>query len=116
MTYQTRDVVEAMTSDAGVQLAELRVDGDASVMDSMCQMQADQLGVVVRRPKNLETTALGAAFLAGLASGVWPDQEEIAATWQSDADFEPRVQRDDADAAYAGWKRALERAGGWIER
>jgi glycerol kinase len=114
MTYQTRDVVDAM-SGAGVALAELRVDGGASVMDSMCQMQADQLGVVVRRPKNLETTALGAAFLAGLPGGVWSDTDEIAATWRADAEFEPRSDRARIDDAYAGWKRAVERARGWAD-
>jgi glycerol kinase len=115
MTYQTRDVVDAMTADAGVGLAELRVDGGASVMDSMCQMQADQLGVVVRRPSNRETTALGAAFLAGLSEGVWSSDDEIAATWKADAAFEPRADRGAADAAYAGWKKAVERTRGWAE-
>ena len=115
MTYQTRDVVEAMIADAGVRLAELRVDGGASVMDSMCQMQADQLGVVVRRPKNLETTALGAAFLAGLATGVWASEDEIATTWQADAEFEPSSGRDRSDAAYEGWKKAVDRARAWAE-
>jgi glycerol kinase len=115
MTYQTRDVVDAMAADSGVQLAELRVDGGASVMDSMCQWQADQLGVVVRRPKNLETTAMGAAFLAGLASGVWDGLEEITATWEADAAFEPRAGRDAADAAYAGWQKAVARTRAWAE-
>ena len=69
MAFQTRDVVEAMTADAGTPPVELRVDGGASVMDVLCQIQADQLGIVVRRPANLETTAMGAAYLAGLATG-----------------------------------------------
>ncbi|HEY7873892.1 MAG TPA: glycerol kinase GlpK [Actinomycetota bacterium] len=115
MTFQTRDVVEAMAADAGTPLAELRVDGGASVMDSMCQMQADQLGVVVRRPKNLETTALGSALLAGLAVGVWPGLEAIASTWRADAEFEPRASRDEVDSAYAGWKKAVERTRGWAD-
>jgi glycerol kinase len=115
MTYQTRDVVEAMTADAGTSLAELRVDGGASVMDSMCQMQADQLGVVVRRPASLETTALGSAFLAGLAVGVWPGLDAIASTWRADAEFEPRASRDEVDSAYSGWTRAVERARGWAQ-
>jgi glycerol kinase len=113
MSYQTRDVVEAMCRDVGADLGELRVDGGASVMDLLCQTQADQLGVVVRRPANLETTALGAAFLAGLSGGVWSTQDEIASTWRAAAEFEPRADRDAVDAAYDGWKRAVARAKGW---
>ena len=84
-------------------------------MDSMCQMQADQLGVVVRRPASLETTALGSAFLAGLAVGVWPGLDAISSTWRADAEFEPRASRDEVDSAYAGWTRAVERARGWAQ-
>ena len=113
MAFQTRDVVEAMTADAGVPLAELRVDGGASVMDVLCQIQADQLGVPVARPANRETTALGAAFLAGLAEGVWSSPEEIASTWKVDATFEPKASRDEVDSAYEGWKRAVERSKAW---
>ena len=113
MAFQTRDVVDAMTADAGVPLAELRVDGGASVMDVLCQIQADQLGVPVTRPSNRETTALGAAFLAGLAEGVWGSPEEIAQTWKVDATFEPTASRDEVDAAYEGWKRAVERSREW---
>lgn len=115
MAYQTRDVVDAMAREAGVILAELRVDGGASVMDMLCRFQADQLGVVVRRPMVKETTALGAAFLAGLAEGVWSGTDEIAKTWQLDAEFIPDPDRERADALYAGWKRAVERARGWAE-
>jgi len=113
MAFQTRDVVEAMTADAGVPLAELRVDGGASVMDLLCQIQADQLGVPVARPANRETTALGAAFLAGLAEGVWASPEDIASTWKVDATFEPKASRDAVDSAYEGWKRAVERSKAW---
>ena len=113
MAYQTRDVIDAMAQDAGTPLAELRVDGGASVMDLLCQLQADQLGVVVRRPANLETTALGAAYLAGLAEGVWSSTEQIGARWEAAAEFHPR-DRDRADAAYEGWKQAVERAKGWV--
>jgi glycerol kinase len=111
MAFQTRDVVEAMSADVGRPLAELRVDGGASVMDLLCQFQADQLGVVVRRPENLETTAMGAAFLAGLAEGVWASTDDIA--WRAAAEFEPEMSRDEADTAYAGWQQALERSKGW---
>ena len=113
MAFQTRDVVDAMAADAGVGLAELRVDGGASVMDVLCQFQADQLGVVVRRPANLETTALGSAYLAGLGEGVWASREEIGSGWKADAEFEPNESRDEADSLYEGWKRAVERSKGW---
>ena len=115
MAYQTRDVVDAMTADTGVPLAELRVDGGASVMDLLCQIQADQLGVVVRRPANLETTALGAAYLAGLATGVWSSTDEIAEGWKAAAEFEPRASRDEVDSAYEQWQKAVERSKGWAQ-
>jgi glycerol kinase len=110
MAYQTRDVVEAMTREAGVSLPELRVDGGASVNNALCQFQADQLGVPVRRPAVSETTALGAAFLAGLAEGVWSSTDEIAKTWRLDEEFLPEATN---PALYKGWKRAVERSRGW---
>ena len=113
MAYQTRDVVETMAREAGVTLKELRVDGGAAVMDLLCRFQADQLGVVVRRPAYAETTGLGAAFLAGLAEGVWSSTEEIAKTWQLDAQFSPRMDAAERDRLYDGWKRAVERARDW---
>ena len=115
MAYQTRDVVEAMAADSGTGLAELRVDGGASVMDFLCQFQADQLGVVVRRAAMAETTALGAAYLAGLAAGVWDSPADISERWSVDAEFEPRMSRDEADSLHEGWKKAVERAKGWEE-
>jgi glycerol kinase len=115
MAFQTRDVTEAMAADAGRPLEELRVDGGASVMDLLCQFQADQLGVPVRRPANLETTALGAAYLAGLAEGVWSSPDEIGAGWQADVAFEPRAPRDEMDSLYEGWKKAVARAKAWVE-
>lgn len=115
MTYQTRDAVDAMTAASGTQLAELRVDGGASVMDFMLQMQADQLGVTVRRPADQETTALGAAFLAGLAEGVWPDLTAIQDAWRLDATFEPEPDRTFTDLAHAQWLRAVERSRDWVE-
>src|SRR5438132_10383951 len=110
IAYQTRDVVEAMAREADVHPAELRVDGGASVMDLLCQFQADQLGVLVRRPKVQETTALGAAFLAGLAEGVWSSTEELSETWLLDKEFNPSSPD---PALYEGWTRAVERARGW---
>jgi glycerol kinase len=114
MAYQTRDVVEAMTADTGLPLAELRVDGGASAMDLLCQFQADQLGVVVRRPAMLETTALGAAYLAGLSVGVWTSTDEIAAKWRAAAEFEPDGDRSKADELYGRWKEAVSRSRGWV--
>ena len=112
MAYQTRDVVEAMESDAGAPLRELRVDGGAVVMDVLCQFQADLLGIPVRRPRQVETTALGAAFLAGLGAGVWKDAD-LEDLWKLDREFEPKMSRDRADSLQAQWRRALERSRGW---
>ena len=113
MAYQTRDVVEAMLADVDVPLVELRVDGGASVMDLLLQIQADLLGVPVRRPAIQETTALGAAYLAGLAEGVWTGLDEIGALWREDRTFNP-ADRDTAESGYQGWKRAVERSLGWV--
>jgi len=112
MAYQTRDVVEAMESDAGEPLRELRVDGGAVVMDFLCQFQADLLGIPVRRPRQVETTALGAAFLAGLGAGVWKDSD-LQNLWKLDREFEPKMSRDGADSLQAEWRRAVERSRGW---
>jgi glycerol kinase len=112
MAYQTRDVVEAMENDTGRRLTELRVDGGAAVMDVLCQFQADLLGLPVRRPRNTETTALGAAFLAGLGAGLWTDSD-LGQLWKLDREFEPRMSRDEADTLQARWRRAVERSRGW---
>lgn len=113
MAFQTRDVVDAMNNAAGRPLGELRVDGGASVMDTLLQFQADQLGDVVVRAAITETTALGAAFLAGLAEGVWSSPDEIAATLAPAARFTPQLDRTVADAQYASWRRAVERSHGF---
>jgi glycerol kinase len=113
MAYQTRDVVEAMGAASGQAIAELRVDGGASVMDVLLQFQADQLGVPVARPMVQETTVAGAAYLAGLAEGVWGSAEEVATLWQLDRRVEPNPDRSDADARFAQWRRAVERSRGW---
>jgi glycerol kinase len=114
MAYQTRDAMDAMSAVAGVQMKDLRVDGGASAMDEMLQFQADQLGVTVRRPADQETTALGAAYLAGLAEGVWPSLDAIAAEWSVEAVFEPAADRLLADLGHATWKRAVERSRDWV--
>jgi glycerol kinase len=113
--YQSRDVLEAMALDSGIRLASLKADGGAACNDLLMQLQADLLGVRVQRPKVTETTALGAAYLAGLAVGFWPGKEEIAAQWQADAEFVPQMTDRRRDALYAGWQRAVERARKWAE-
>lgn len=112
MAFQTRDVVDAMVKEAGVPLVALKADGGASAMDVMLQLQADLLGVPVRRPIVQETTALGASFLAGLATGVWATKEEAASAWSLDREFSPGDRRE-ADRRYAGWRRAVERSLAW---
>jgi len=115
MAFQTRDVVDAMQAASGQPLAELRVDGGASVMDLLLGFQADLLGVPVVRAAVSETTALGAALLAGLAEGVWESLDDISGRWMADATFTPSPASDRAavDTAYAGWHRAVERATQW---
>ena len=111
--YQTCDVAAAMTADAGAPLRALRVDGGAVANNLLCQLQADILGAPVQRPMVTETTALGAAYLAGLATGVWGSQEEIAAQWREDRTFSPRMSAEERDRLYAGWQKAVRRAAGW---
>jgi glycerol kinase len=113
MAYQTRDVVEAMSAASGHEVTLLRVDGGASVMDLLLQVQADQLQVPVARPKVQETTALGAAYLAGLAEGVWSSLDDVAEHWQLDTEVAPVASHGSARAKHQGWKRAVERARGW---
>ena len=113
MAYQVRDVVDAMVAASGTPIVDLRVDGGASVMDLLCQLQADQLGVPVRRPTDQETTALGAAFLAGLAEGVWESVEHVGEAWRLDAEFTPAEDRTGADERHGWWSRAVERSRDW---
>jgi glycerol kinase len=113
MAFQTRDVVEAMVAGSGHPIGGLRVDGGASVMELLLQLQADQLQVSVARPAVQETTALGAAYLAGLSEGVWDSIDDITANWVLDTEVHPSVAASDADEAYERWKRAVGRAKGW---
>jgi glycerol kinase len=108
MAYQTADVVDAMERDAGIALTELRVDGGASANDLVMQRQADLLGVPVVRPRCIETTALGAAYLAGLQAGFWRDTDEIARLWTSQARFEPRLDAASREVELARWRRTVE--------
>lgn len=115
VAYQVTDVVKAMEADSGFPLSELRVDGGASRNDLLMQFQADMLGVPVVRPKVTETTALGAAYLAGLAVGFYPDRETIAKQWSVDERFEPSMDTAKRDRLLHDWRRALERAKNWAE-
>ena len=114
MVFQTKDVIDAMTATNGLSLSELRVDGGAAMMNTMLQMQADAIGVRVLRPIAPESTAMGAAYLAGLAEGVWSDINEIASLWQLDVAFEPH--RDATlDKQHGQWLRAIERSRHWLD-
>ncbi len=116
MAYQTRDVLEIMRCDADLPLKELRVDGGASVMDLLLQFQADISGTVVRRASTADTTALGAAYLAGLACGTWKDTEALADLWQESASFKPQMDEDRRRFLYRGWRKAVKRSLDWAER
>jgi glycerol kinase len=115
VAYQVTDVVKAMEADCGFKLSELRVDGGASRNDLLMQFQADMLGVPVVRPKVTETTALGAAYLAGLAVGFYPNRETIAKQWAVDEHFNPSMDTDKREKLLHDWRRALERAKAWAE-
>ncbi|ADQ13509.1 glycerol kinase GlpK [Halanaerobium hydrogeniformans] len=115
IAYQTRDVLEAMEADSGIELKTLRVDGGAAMNDFLMNFQADILGVEVERPKVNETTALGAAYLAGLAVGFWDNKEELVAKWDRDALFVPKMAEEKKEKLYAGWKKAVERAKDWSD-
>jgi glycerol kinase len=116
MAFQTRDVVAAMEKAGGAGVTELRVDGGASVMDLLLQIQADQLRIPVARSAVVETTARGAAWLAGRAEGVWGSLDELAETWRADARVEPQAEVDQADRLHAGWLRAVDRSRSWARR
>jgi glycerol kinase len=115
IAFQVHDVIRAMEDDAGTTMHELRVDGGASKNDLLMQIQADLLGVPVVRPKITETTALGAAYLAGLAVGFWSGRDELEAHWAEDARFEPAMGEAERDALLAGWRKAVGRATAWEE-
>ncbi|MGH9410359.1 MAG: glycerol kinase GlpK [Vicinamibacterales bacterium] len=112
--YQTRAVLDAMIADSGVRLELLKVDGGATANDTLMQLQADILGVPVVRPVVAETTALGAAYAAGLAVGFWSDLEDLRANWRMDRRWEPAWPADRRDEGYAGWQKALERTLDWV--
>jgi glycerol kinase len=115
MAYQSRDVLDAMQRDAGIRLAQLKVDGGAAANNELLQFQADLLGVPVRRPVVAETTALGAAYLAGLAVGYWKDAADVTRNWALDREFSPALPAARRDVLYAGWQKAVRRALDWVE-
>jgi glycerol kinase len=115
IAYQTVDILRAMQNDSGIELQELRVDGGASRNDLLMQFQANVLGVPVVRPVITETTALGAAYLAGIAVEFWKSQEEVAAQWQRERRFEPDMSEEERNNRLGQWHRAVERARAWVE-
>jgi glycerol kinase len=115
MAYQTRDVLDLMQRDSGARLPSLKVDGGATVNPMLLQFQADLLGVPVRRPVIGETTALGAAYLAGLAVGYWRDLDDVRSNWALDREFTPSMEDSRRDLLYRGWRKAVERSLRWEE-
>ena len=113
MAYQTRDVLEVMQVESGLPLTTLKVDGGAAANATLLQFQADLLNVTVRRPVVAETTALGAAYLAGLAVGYWKSMDDVAANWALDREFRPAMPKAQSEKLYAGWKRAVGRSLDW---
>jgi len=109
VAYQTLDLAEAMERDGAARAATIRIDGGMAANSWLCQFLADILDCAVERPQNLETTALGAAFLAGLATGVWPDLDALERTWQRRDQFEPRMPRSERERLVAGWRAAVAR-------
>jgi len=114
IAYQTRDIIEAMGIEAGLQIPLLRVDGGGTANSFLMQFQADILGIPIQRAAVAETTALGAAYLAGLAVGLWHDTIDIERRWRAAETYEPKFSADQRESLYAGWKRAVERARGWV--
>ncbi|NDJ85991.1 MAG: glycerol kinase GlpK [Chloroflexi bacterium] len=115
IAFQSMDILDAMNQDSGINLAALRVDGGAAANNLLMQIQADLLGVPVERPTVTETTALGAAYLAGLATGFWESTDQLEANWSIERTFEPRVDPSHREAMIAGWQKAVARAREWVE-
>ena len=116
IAFQMTDLLEAMADDSGINFTELRVDGGASVSDILLQIQSDMIRAIVDRPKTVETTALGAAYLAGLAVGYWKDKAEIAQNREIEKIFTPKLEKAKRDELYSGWKKAVERSRNWASR
>ena len=114
IAFQSRDVLEAMAADAGIAVRELRVDGGAAANDFLCQFQADVMNVAVLRPRVIETTALGAAYLAGMGAGVWSSLDDVGRRWTLERRFEPLPDERARVERYDGWRRAVARSKGWV--
>ena len=115
IAYQAKDILMAMEEDSQIKLSTIKVDGGACINNFLMQFQSDILGVPVERPQIIETTALGAAYLAGLAVGFWSSKEEIANKWNIDRTFNPKMNPDELTKLYKGWKKAIGRAENWVE-
>ena len=113
--FQSREVLDAMNADSGVDLTELKVDGGMVANELLMQFQADLLRVPVVRPKVIETTALGAAYAAGLAVGFWASQDELVANWEEDKRWEPTTDEEEVERALRLWKKAVERSRDWVD-
>ncbi len=116
MAYQVAESFQVMAEYAGVEIQAVRADGGGAQNDFLCQFQADILGVPVERPVITETTCLGVAYLAGVATGFWNDMEEVAANWKCEKRFEPRLSKEEREELFANWKRAVEHASGWLKK
>ena len=115
LAYQVNDVLVAMKADSGIELAALKVDGGASANDFLMQTQADLIHAPVKRPKCVETTAMGAAYLAGLATGYWSSREEVIKNWAIDRTFEPMIREEKRSEMLRGWNKAVRYAYGWAK-
>ena len=115
LAFQTKDVLKAMEADSRIRLAALKVDGGASANNFLMQTQADFIGAPVERPRCVETTAMGAAYLAGLAVGYWKSREEVLSNWAIDRTFEPSITEDERRQKTEGWEKAVRYAFGWAK-
>ena len=115
IAFQVKDVLSAMEADSGIEIKELRVDGGATVNNTLMQFQSDILGIPLVRPKVLETTALGAAYLAGLAVQFWKNTDETKTHWHEDKRFEPTMKKSEVDILLEKWNKAVEKSKGWID-
>ena len=113
--FQTREVLDAMEADSGVKLAELKVDGGMTANNTLMQFQADQLGVDVVRPVVAETTALGAAYAAGIAVGFWNGEQDVIDNWAEDKRWTPQVDEAERDRLYRNWKKAVTKTFDWVD-
>lgn len=116
LAYQTNDVLKAMEADSGIKLSALKVDGGASANDFLMQTQADVIGAPVHRPECIETTAMGAAYLAGLSVGYWKNKDAVRENWAVDQIFEPQIQEEERQEKTAGWKKAVRYAFDWAKQ